>query len=44
MIETYLNVFRAIFEKSRHLAHYKMMMGDAHVNVPAAAPPVEARA
>ena len=29
MVETYLNVFRAIFEKSGHLAHYKMMMGDA---------------
>ena len=30
MIESYLSVFRAIFEKSDHLAHYKMMMGDAH--------------
>ncbi len=29
--ETYLNVFRAIFEKSRHDAHYKMMMGDAYI-------------
>lgn len=35
MIETYLNVFRAIFEKSRHLAHYKMMMGENYVDLPA---------
>ena len=34
MVETYLNVFRAIFEKSDHLAHYKMMMGDAYVDAP----------
>ena len=32
LVETYLNVFRAIFEKSGHLAHYKMMMGDAYVD------------
>jgi len=28
LVETYLKVFRAIVEKSGHLAHYKMMMGD----------------
>jgi wobble nucleotide-excising tRNase len=28
-VNTYLNVFKGIFEKSGHLAHYKMMMGDA---------------
>lgn len=28
-VETYLKVFRKIFDKSNHLAHYKMMMGDA---------------
>jgi wobble nucleotide-excising tRNase len=28
-VETYLNVFKAIFEKSKHIAHYKMMMGDS---------------
>lgn len=28
-VNTYLSVFRGIFEKSGHLAHYKMMMGDA---------------
>jgi wobble nucleotide-excising tRNase len=28
MVDTYLNVFREIFEKSGHSAHYKMMMGD----------------
>lgn len=34
IVETYLKVFRAIFEKSDHLAHYKMMMGDAYVDAP----------
>lgn len=29
MVETYLKVFRAIFDKSEHSAHYRMMMGDA---------------
>lgn len=28
-VDAYLDVFRAIFDKSGHLAHYKMMMGDA---------------
>ncbi|OGR04837.1 MAG: AAA family ATPase [Deltaproteobacteria bacterium RIFOXYD12_FULL_50_9] len=28
-VENYLKVFRAIFDKSDHLSHYKMMMGDA---------------
>lgn len=31
MIESYLKVFRAIFQKSEHIAHYKMMMGNAYV-------------
>jgi len=31
MVDTYLDVFRAVFEKSGHDAHYKMMMGDAYV-------------
>ena len=35
MIEPYLNVFREIFKKSDHMAHYKMMMGDAYVDLPA---------
>ncbi len=26
MVDTYLNVFKQIFEKTEHLAHYKMMM------------------
>jgi wobble nucleotide-excising tRNase len=34
MVETYLKVFRAIFEKSEHLAHYKMMMGDTYTDAP----------
>jgi wobble nucleotide-excising tRNase len=34
MVESYLEVFRAIFDKSNHSAHYKMMMGDAFVEVP----------
>jgi len=38
MIEPYLNVFRDIFKKSDHMAHYKMMMGDAYVEVPAPTP------
>jgi wobble nucleotide-excising tRNase len=36
MVDAYLKVFRAIFEKSGHLAHYKMMMGDAFIEAPAA--------
>lgn len=35
MVETYLKVFKAIFEKSDQLAHYKMMMGEAYVELPA---------
>lgn len=31
-VDNYLEVFRAIFEKAEHLAHYKMMMGDAYAN------------
>lgn len=31
-VDNYLRVFRAIFEKAEHLAHYKMMMGDAYVD------------
>ncbi len=43
MVDAYLAVFRAIFEKSDHLAHYKMMMGDAYVeSAPAQATPVSA--
>ena len=29
MVETYLKVFKEIFEKSGHIEHYKMMMGDS---------------
>ena len=39
MVETYLRVFRAIFEKSGHSAHYKMMMGGAFVEDLAVAAP-----
>jgi len=31
MVDSYLSVFRAIFDKSGHSSHYKMMMGDAYV-------------
>ena len=31
MVDSYLEVFRAIFDKSGHSSHYKMMMGDAYV-------------
>lgn len=34
MVDSYLKVFRAIFEKSGHDAHYKMMMAGAFVGVP----------
>ena len=32
MVASYLKVFRAIFEKSGHVAHYTMMMGDSVTN------------
>ena len=35
--ETYLRVFKEIFEKSKHLAHYNMMMGNPVVEEPTAA-------
>ncbi len=35
-VEIYLKVFRAIFEKAKHISHYKMMMGDAFVEDAAA--------
>ena len=31
MVGNYLKVFREIFKRSGHLAHYSMMMGDAFV-------------
>lgn len=34
MVDSYLKVFRAIFDKSEHRAHYKMMMGDDYVENP----------
>ena len=37
-VETYLNVFKMIFEKTDHMAHYKMMMGDAYVELPPTIP------
>ena len=36
MVQNYLKVFRAIFEKTGHLGHYRMMMGDDIVGEPAA--------
>jgi len=33
MVETYLSVFKAIFDKTEHFAHYKMMMGEAYVEI-----------
>lgn len=33
-VESYLKVFKAIFEKSGHSAHYDMMMGDASLDTP----------
>ena len=37
-VDAYLAVFRKIFEKSGHIGHYKMMMGNAFVDIIAAAP------
>ena len=34
LVDNYLDVFRAIFEKTGHLEHYKMMMADAYVDAP----------
>lgn len=34
MVDVYLKVFRAIFDRSGHGAHYRMMMGDAFVEEP----------
>lgn len=40
MVETYLSVFRSIFEKSNHNSHYRMMMGISYVDdIPQAASP-----
>jgi wobble nucleotide-excising tRNase len=36
MVQNYLRVFRAIFVKTGHTAHYKMMMGDDFVEESAA--------
>lgn len=35
MVEAHLKIFREIFKKSKHEAHYKMMMGAAFVEEPA---------
>ncbi len=32
-VETFLKVFQAIFDKTHHSSHYKMMMGDAFVKL-----------
>lgn len=37
-VDAYLNVFKSIFDKSGHLAHYKMMMGGSFVEDTAASP------
>ena len=37
-VDAYLNVFKSIFDKSGHFAHYEMMMGDSFVEDTAAAP------
>ncbi len=39
-VDTFLKVFKAVFEKSGHIAHYNMMMGDADIEKPAEAVPV----
>ncbi|MCU0713276.1 MAG: AAA family ATPase, partial [Pirellula sp.] len=42
MVDSYLRIFRAIFDKSGHISHYKMMMGDAYVEEPSAVTAPEA--
>lgn len=37
-VENHLRIFRAIFTKSGHASHYKMMMGDAFVEEPRSKP------
>lgn len=44
MVETYLSVFRKIFERSGHLAHYEMMMGDSFAEKKLPTPVKEAAA
>jgi wobble nucleotide-excising tRNase len=39
MVDSYLKVFRAIFDRSGHCSHYKMMMGDAYVEHSSSAAP-----
>jgi wobble nucleotide-excising tRNase len=39
MVENYLNVFKRIFEETKHIAHYNMMMGET--TTPEAAEAVE---
>ena len=34
MVESYLNVFKRIFEETKHIAHYNMMMGVAETPEP----------
>ncbi|MBM3163671.1 MAG: AAA family ATPase [Chlorobi bacterium] len=40
MVDSYLRVFKAIFEKSGHCEHYKMMMSDAYVEDASIAAPL----
>ena len=44
MVETYLKVFRDVFRKSEHFAHYRMMMGDSYVEEPTTTDPLVAAA
>jgi len=37
-VDNHLEIFRAIFTKSGHAAHYEMMMGDAFVEEPVSTP------
>ncbi len=39
LVDNYLNLFRAIFEKTGHSEHYKMMMADAYVESQLTPPP-----
>jgi hypothetical protein len=44
MTQNYLRVFKAVFEKTGHIAHYEMMMRDANPETNKAEPSEEADA
>jgi wobble nucleotide-excising tRNase len=33
-VDNYLRIFRAVFQEWNHIEHYKMMMGEAYIELP----------